>query len=232
MATQRRYTEEEVAFILDRATSVQSDRRRHEETGSVGLTLRDLREIGHEVGIPEDVIDRAAAELDLPRPRPTAGRRFLGSTVGVGRTAELPRRLTEQEWRYLVRDLRDTFDAHGRTREDGDFKQWSNGNLQVRVEPTPEGARLRLRTVKGSAYPSLGWGVAMLVGAPVLWLLTAVAGATADPSAAVVVGTIGAGLFGTAKVSLPRWAETRERQMEDIVARLGRTMEAGDASAG
>ena len=34
----------------------------------------------------------------------------LGTTVGVGRYVDLPRRLTEEEWNQLVVDLRMTFD--------------------------------------------------------------------------------------------------------------------------
>jgi hypothetical protein len=231
MASERRYSEDDVAKILDRATAVETDRQgRTGDAEAHGLTLRELQEIGREVGISPDVISRAAADLDRPTQEPAPRRRFLGSTIGVGRTITLPRRLTDGEWNRLVVDLRDTFDARGRIREDGDFKQWTNGNLQALVEPTAEGARLRLRTVKGSAYPSLGWGAALLAGAPVVWLSTMIGGATTDLSVPFVLGAIGAALFGGAKVTLPVWADTRERQMGAIIERLTHAVTAADAA--
>lgn len=58
----RRYSEEEVAAFLERATELQragSDR----EVGE-GLTLEELEEIAAEAGIPPRYVRRAAAELD------------------------------------------------------------------------------------------------------------------------------------------------------------------------
>ncbi len=69
MNSERRYTEDEVGKILDRATAADSTRGPGSD-GSIGLTLRELHEIGTEVGIPEEVITQAATSLDRPEPKP------------------------------------------------------------------------------------------------------------------------------------------------------------------
>src|SRR5437870_10699022 len=88
-------------------------------------------------------------------------RRFLGLPIGVGRSVDLDRALSDPEWERLVADLRDTFDATGRMRQDGAFRQWTNGNLQAVLEPTDIGHRLRLRTGKGDAVAFLMGGLAI-----------------------------------------------------------------------
>ena len=95
MTSERRYTEDEVSRILDRATEVDSARGPG-AGGSTGLTLRELHEIGKEVGIPEEVITQAATSLD-PEPKPATTQTFLGQTIGVGRTVDLPRPLTDKD---------------------------------------------------------------------------------------------------------------------------------------
>ena len=82
----------------------------------------------------------------------------------MGRTVELPRALTDQERNRLVIDLRETFDAKGKIRDEGAFKQWTNSNLQALLEPTETGQRLRLRTVKGDARSFQGMGAAFMTG--------------------------------------------------------------------
>ena len=225
MSDERRYSEDEVAEILDRATETAGGSPAG-RGGSTGLTLHELQEIGDEVGIPKDVIARAAASLDRPGPDASAHRTFLGTTIGVGRSVDLPRKLTEDEWNRLVVDLRMTFDAKGKIRTEGDFRQWTNGNLQALLEPSGTGHRLRLRTVKGQAIPYMSVGSVMLGAAAVSGIAAALTGTPVlDPDTILLAG-MGAGFFGMGRVPLPRWARTRERQMEEIILRLESAIEA------
>jgi hypothetical protein len=226
MSQDRRYTEDEVAEILDRAT--QSSGAAAPGGGATGLTLAELQEIGDEVGIPKDVIARAAADLDRPAPDTEAHRTFLGTTIGVGRSVELPRRLTEDEWNRLVVDLRMTFDAKGKIRSDGDFRQWTNGNLQALLEPTEQGHRLRLKTVKGQAIPYMSVGGFMLGFSVVSGIAAFLSGAPVLDADSLVMLTMGAGFFGWGRLPLPRWAKTRERQMEEVILRLESSVSADD----
>jgi len=89
---ERRYSDKEIAAIFRAATEgpvagLQPDVPRDE-----GLTLSDLQTIGREVGIAPDAIAGAARALDVHR---GTGRTFLGLPIGVARTVNLHRRLTD-----------------------------------------------------------------------------------------------------------------------------------------
>ncbi|MEO7217337.1 MAG: hypothetical protein ABI026_04020, partial [Gemmatimonadaceae bacterium] len=144
----RRYDQKEVADIF-RAASEGSPSLQQPVFDQTGLTLADLQSIGREVGIAPDAVAQAAISLDVHRG--SAQRRFLGIPIGVSRTVDLNRRLSVYEWEQLVVELREVFDAYGKTSVDGPSRRWSNGNLQVLLEPTETGQRLRFRTVNGGA---------------------------------------------------------------------------------
>ncbi len=215
---QRRYSEEEVAAIFQRAAEAQQGARRRLPAGE-GMTLADLQEIGREVGLPPELVTEAAGSLDRAG-RPTS-RRFLGLPIGVGRTIELDRRLSDEEWERLVVDLRETFDARGRVRYDGPFRQWTNGNLQALLEPTETGQRLRLRTVKGSARELIFSGFVALGFALAISITGLVSGNLEGtwPGAAFL-SLAGLGMFSFAAFRLPGWARLRRRQMEGVIERL------------
>jgi hypothetical protein len=217
---QRRYTEDEVTTIFERAAEARPEGRRRLASGQEGLTLSDLQEIGREVGIAPEAVAQAAASLD--RSERPARRTFLGFPIGVGRSLELGRRLTEEEWERLVVDLRDTFDARGRVQIDGNFRQWTNGNLQALLEPTPGGQRLRLRTYRENSRMLMlaGLGLGGLgTAAAIARFLTA----GLDPAVLARVSPllmIGLGLLGLGAIRLPGWARLRGRQMDGVLSRV------------
>jgi hypothetical protein len=218
--TERRYTDEEVASIFERATETQHAGRRQLHSGE-GMTLAELQEIGREVGIPGELVAQAARAVDQPTANPKRG--FLGLPIGVGKTVDLGRRITETEWEQLVVDLRETFDARGTVRSDGSFRQWTNGNLQALLEPTETGHRLRLRTVRGQARLLLGGGLAMLGMAAAMMVILAVTGRLGEAGALsgpALLSALGVGMFVTGAVRLPGWAKLRQQQMEAVAARL------------
>jgi hypothetical protein len=185
---------------------------------SEGMTLTQLQEIAREVGIPSDLVARAARNLDR-RGRSTV-RRFFGLPIGVGRTVSLQRTLSEEEWQRLVVDLRETFDARGRINEEGAFRQWTNGNLQALLEPTPTGHQLRLRTLKGDAYVYMMSGLATIGVGAVGLLGRAMIGKATDATALIIIGLSGVAMFAIGALRIPGWAKERQRQMEDIANRL------------
>jgi len=227
--SERRYTEEEVAEIFERASEPRTEGPGRSPAPASGLTLPQLQEIGREVGIaPEAVVD-AARSLE-PSAERAAGRRLLGFPIGVGRSLHLDRPLSEEEWERLVVDLRETFDARGRIRSEGSFREWSNGNLQALVEPTPEGERVRLRTFREMSRNFMVGGLAMLgvsAAALIAGLVSAGPGGAAHVVPLIVIGL---GILGVGAVPLPLWARLRERQMEEVLSRLRRTtsVPAGD----
>jgi hypothetical protein len=216
--SERRYNEDEVAQIFERATEAQKASLPAARPVE-GLTLRELQEVGRDVGLPPELVERAARSLDVMGQG--HGRKLLGFIpIGVGRTVELPRPLTEAEWHRLVSDLRETFDARGKLAEHGPFKQWTNGNLQALLEPTPDGQRLRLKTLKGSAMSMMGTGAMMLGITGAIWVSMMLRAAPFDGGAFGVLMLTGLGLLIGGLVPLPSWARTRQRQMEEIAERL------------
>lgn len=221
--SERRYTEDEVATIFALASEKEraTPRRLGSGAAAEGLTLADLKEIGREAGIAPELVAQAARELDHV-PQPTTVR-FLGLPLGVGRVVRLDRRLSDQEWEQLVVLLRDTFDARGSVRVEGSFRQWTNGNLQVLVEPDGDGQRIRMRTLRGQSRAFMMAGLGMTGIGAAFTLGAALTGAV---DAANVLGeimpllVIGAGMFGLGAVRLPGWARRRQRQMDEIAERL------------
>jgi len=223
--TERRYSEEEVAAIFDRATKAQvgAGSRRQLPPGE-GMTLAGLQEIGSEVGIPPELVAQAARSIDR-RGRETT-RTLLGLPIGVGKVVDLGRRLTDAEWERLVVDLRTTFDATGAVKTDGPFRQWTNGNLSVLLEPTATGHQVRFKTLKGSALGYMSGGLAFLgVCAAVLLSLALQSrlGDTRAMAALVSMSLMSLGAFAWGALSVPGWARVRRRQMDELAERLAST---------
>jgi hypothetical protein len=216
--TDRRYSEEEVAAIFQRAAEAQQTARRQLPPGE-GMTLADLQAIGREVGIPPELVTQAARSMDHAGAPATRG--LLGLPIGVGRTVELNRQLSEEEWDRLVVDLRETFDARGKVSTQGRFRQWTNGYLQVLVEPTSTGDRIRMKTLNGNARVFMNTGLATLGLAAALLVMSVVGGGDASALRGLTfLSTLGLGMFSVGAIRLPGWARLRRRQMEGVAARL------------
>ena len=221
---ERQYNEKEIATILERA--VRTDQTSVSEVaGGTGLNLESIQEIGRSVGISPEAIQLAAQSLD--REGHEIEKRFLGMPIAVGRIVEFDRPITDDEWEQLVSDLRSTFEARGAVRYDGPFRQWTNGNLQALLEPTPKGHRLRLQTLKGNSRRQMTIGAVMAGVGGLLTLGLGLVHGTLDPGAiapVAVSGLIGAALFVSGASSLPAWARKRRTQISEVITRLGKKL--------
>ena len=216
--TDRRYNEKEIAAIF-RAAAEGPQTPQREVPPEEGLTLADLQAIGSEVGISPAAVAQAAHALDVRRE--IAARTFLGLPIGVGRTVNLNRRLSDAEWERLVVQLRDVFNARGSTRSDGSLRQWTNGNLQVLLEPTETGHRLRFRTVHGAARASIGAGLGALGVTATVAVATAISGHLGDAMPGIVfLLATGIAMIVNGALRLPGWARLRGRQMDALAARV------------
>jgi len=221
--SERHYNDEEIAAIFERASETEHTAMPVSAEGE-GLTLGALQDIGREVGISPKAIALAARSLDQAG-RP-ALRRFMGLPIGVGRTVEFDRPLSDSDWERLVADLRTTFRARGTVRYDGPFRQWTNGNLQVLLEPIPNGHRLRLETVKGDSRSLMTGGAVVLGGATAMLLAVAVAGTLNQTGALTGIGymaIMGVGMFAAGALRVSAWARRRRTQFDELIARLALT---------
>jgi hypothetical protein len=216
---ERRYSDDEVTEIFSRATEVEHGRAPLVR-GVEGRTLTELQEIGREAGIAPDLVARAANSLDQPSPAEPAS--LLGLPLRVAKTVRLQRRLTDAEWEKFVVDLRETFDARGVTRTEGSLRSWSNGNLQVLLEPDGDGHRVRFRTVNAVARSLIFLGLGVL-GVGVATAIPALLSGL-DPgdllSAISPIGISGAAILATGALRLPGWARTRRGQMDALGERI------------
>lgn len=218
--SERRYSDEEVAEIF-RLAAESSEKNQPLLPSAEGMTLAQIQDIGREVGISADQIAAASRAVNLSV-APTA-RRFLGFPVGVGLAVDLQRNLSDAEWDQLVVDLRETFDARGTQKTDGAFRQWTNGNLQALLEPTPNGNRLRFRTTRGNARAMMTVGLALLAftGFSAIMAMTGMRVGGGELLASLALpAAIGAGIFGLSAFRLPGWARTRQLQMQQVANRL------------
>jgi hypothetical protein len=214
--SERRYTDEETSAIF-RAAAEDRQLPPGQSLGDDGLTLAELQAIGREVGISADAVATAATAMDIQRE--AAQRTILGLPIGVSRTVELNRRMTDHEWELLVVRLREVFRARGATRSDGSLRQWTNGNLHVLLEPTETGQRLRFGTYNAAARASIGSGLMALGMAGVVAIATGISGTLAHAAPTLATfGAIGVAMLANGVLRLPRWARLRGRQMEALAA--------------
>lgn len=210
----RQYNKEQVAAIFERASQVE---RSALPAPTEGLTLSELHEIGREVGISPESISLAAQSLD--QPAVPAAAKIFGIPIGVARTVELDRKLSDSDWEALVADLRTTFQARGKLRIDGPFRQWTNGNLSALVEPTPAGHRVRLQSIKEDARSLIVAGTAFASMSAVIAIAFAVLHRAAPNGISTMVGAgLAMLLWGVWRAS--GWARLRVAQFEEIIARL------------
>ena len=219
---ERRFTDTEVAAILEQASNAEAPSRAVGDGAedADGLTLAQLQDIGREVGISPEAIRQAALVVD--RGGLATARRFVGFPLGVGRVVYLERGLTDDEWDRFVVDLRETFAARGVVRRDGSLRQWTNGNLQVLLEPSANGYRVRMKTIRQQSLMLMRGGIGFLAAGGATFAAMALRGALHGSALflALELVTAGAGMFTAGAIRLPSWAGRRRSQMEELAARL------------
>ncbi len=214
MTDPHRYDDEEVRAIFERATKVEVAALpsvRYEKTSSAGLTLAEIQAIGIEAGIDAGRIAEAATALtSFGRDTPVG--RHLGVDLSATHTVDLPRILTDLEWDHLVVRLRDAFGAKGEVRTEGSLRTWTHTHVEVLLEPTPGGARLRMEWkdwgsrqwvdggVGGAGSGAMGLG---LFGAMTAFGNAALAGPSAFMAGVAAVGGL--------SWAVGRWLADRRR---------------------
>jgi len=215
---ERRYQDHEIRQILDLAIG-EGDAPAQTVPGSDGLTLRELQEVGREVGLAEDRITEAVAAFEahaVRRPRGTT----LGLPTAVGSIVTLPRNPSDREWELLIAELRTTFGGKGVVTSYGDLREWSHGTVHAFVEPTETGHRLRLADSNTTTVGGIAVGGFFLAFALLVFVILL---GKDDPGMKYAVpaffSLIGGSLVAGTVVALPRWAREQEKRMEHISTR-------------
>lgn len=214
--TERRFDDDEVARIFARATETQREQSRALARQD-GMTLAELQAIAKEAGIDPTLVAQAAREVDQPAPPRTPT--VIGIPIGVARTVELGRKLSDDEWERIAVRCRELFNARGKLESHGSFRSWTNGNLQILLEPSGNGHRLRMRTLRGESRGLVAAGASMILAASAISFAGSLSSAmsfveVAASSLPIFLGGIGVGVAGLAR--LPQWRRERDTQFQQL----------------
>ena len=195
---ERRFTDRDVALILQRASEL--DRDGDGEALSRGLSLADLQEIGSEVGLGGELIARAAREVAGTGWR-RGGRSVLGAPLVQREIRAVPGELDPEALGVLVSRVEETVPAQGTVTEALETVRWqAQGRFlgrQVALEPGEGETRIRVEERYTSRSRLLLQGIPAIYGA----LFGAVVGSE-------MVGPL-AGVAGAVAVALAVWVVAR-----------------------
>jgi hypothetical protein len=226
---ERRYTDDEIADIF--AHAAERGVTPPTAPANSGLTLVELQRIAGEVGLEPEAVAVAAARLNRPaamsrQPAAVTGRHFW-LPVEIGRTVELPQRLTDAEWQDLVADLQTTFEARGKTEETDSARKWTGGGARAVLTRTAAGETLQLRSFRRQGVVML-WTAVVSFNVALVAFFFPVVGidilGTNDDNTLIRVATFaaiaGLGIVAATAQRLKSWARLGRQQMDNVVMRL------------
>lgn len=191
----RRYTDQEVALVLSRATELE-ERKALVPAGSRGLTLRELQEIAKEVGLSPEVVAEAARGIQTRPPQSVLGEPLSHRVVRA-----VPRRLGEAEMQRLMGLVEDQVEQTGTVTEALGTVRWTSVGrghkldsiTQVAITATDQETQIQVVQRYPDAIRALlhflpgAWGAGIGLG---------VVGGAAFPVAASAAIVVGAGALG------------------------------------
>ncbi|NNM03661.1 MAG: hypothetical protein HKO65_01055 [Gemmatimonadetes bacterium] len=227
-AKKRRYSEEEFALILRKASEIQvADGSQPGKPGPGGLTLDEIRSIAGEAGIDPDAVTRAASILGALEWEEKSGlaAAIFGGPDKYHLDCEIPGFLPPEEMGRILEGIRRAAEHQGEASEVLGGVEWKTvgelSAINVNISPRGDSTSVQIVGNRGAAggvtfiFPMMG--SAVLVG---------ILGASFEPTSALgiislVTGTLGAG-FLTARAiwaSSSRKFRNRLTRMMDSVSR-------------
>ncbi len=217
----RRYTDQEVALVLAKASELEEGRALTSTAGR-GLTLRELHEIAKEVGLSPRAIDEAVISL-----RTQPHQSILGSPYSHRVVRGIPGRLEDPAMQRLIRVVEDRLEATGTVTEALGTVRWTSAgrghkfDRMTQVSFTPTGPETQIQVVQ--RYPDVLRFILHLL--PGVWggmIGLAVGGSSGLatlPWAAAIAGTAVAGV-GIGRAVWNRIARKSADQVEEVAAVL------------
>jgi hypothetical protein len=146
-----RYTDKETAAIIRRALELQRDRTGDAASGA--LHLDEIQRIGADVGIPPDLIQRAAEELRERRSDFSASL-WLGARSIQAREDQAPAPADGKALSDLVAVIEDAAGLEGGGRVTGGILQWRSRMGMVRVSVKPAAGNTVTARAEMHIYPA------------------------------------------------------------------------------
>jgi hypothetical protein len=129
---ERRYTDQEVALVLQRTAELEERRSRTPAAGR-GVTRLELESIAREVGFSVEALDAALLELrDGARVRSQS---LLGPALSAKRVAAIPGRLGTDDIAPLIQLIEDRLAAAGTVTEAIGSVRWTSVSSGSNVRP-------------------------------------------------------------------------------------------------
>ncbi len=221
-SNRRRYSEEEFALILRKASEIQaSGGTQSGKSGTSGLTIEEIRSIAGEAGIDPAAVSRAASILGAMEWDEKSG---LAATIFGGPDkyhldCEIPGILPPEEMGRILEEIRRAAEHQGEASEVLGGVEWKTvGELSaINVNISPRGDSTSIQIV-GNRGPA--GGVTFIFPMAAAAILVGALGAAFEPTSAagiisLVTGTLGAG-FLTARTL---WV-TSSRKFRNRLTRL------------
>ncbi len=225
----RRYSDDEVARLLRRATEMQTEAR--PTVRGSGLTLPELEEIAAEAGIDVETLRRAADELEVGQ-QSTASRTFFGAPLRIVRTRTLNFEADSTRFDQLVAAIQTSLGAAGHARQIGRTLTWTDrdprntSSTEVTVSVVSGRTTIRIQEDHGRRAGALFGGIVGGVGGGVglgpIGLLIAIFGLSPVILAwpAGVVGVTWASVRAGFRAKVRGRERVIDRLLEEIVAAL------------
>ena len=223
MSKDRKYNEKEIAAIFKQAARDFESAQQKVHSGD-GLTLAEIETIAEEVGISSGFVKRAAAKVDL-RHRSAADKKIIGLPFQINRVVQLPESFGDKEWDKLIVDLHDSYGVVGTIKESrqGRMKSWVTDNIQVHVEPTGDGSRLRITSTNGiNTLMLLFGGIFFFVSIMFMAILMTKGKfmtAADDTLLMFILSLSGLSIGGFGASQLPGWQKSEEQRIDSIITR-------------
>lgn len=198
-STRRRYSEEEFALILRKASEIQeSPGGGGGRTGSTGLSLEEIQSIAKEAGIDPRVVARAAALLETVEWEERKGlvSALFGGPGKFHLGIEVEGRLPPEELGRLLERIRREVSHQGEAAEVLGGVEWKTvGELSaINVNITPRGDSTSIQIVGDrSGAGAIAFTFPVAAGA----ILVGALGAAFEPTSAVGIVSLVGGLLGS-----------------------------------
>lgn len=219
MSNRRLYTDKEFSAVLKRAAELQRDEGFDD---SPGLSLSELEQIAEDAGIDSGFVRRAAFELEAGEF--AESNRLFGGPTHIDFERIVDGEMSEETWDRVVGEIRRTFAADGRIREESLEREWIHQDqmgARAHLTVAPTGSETRIRV----SYRLTEWlwlhFIMLCVGIAPVAVQYAVLnlGAIAETGIALFILMV---FYMIGWITFRVFSRRQERRMRRLIARLER----------
>ena len=217
----RRYSDQEINAIIERAVRIQQSGRRGEEDelfGRSGVSLRSLKQLAAEAGLDAAVIEQAAAELDAAA---VTGEKsyFWGGPTSFKLERIIEGEVPEERWDELAEEIyEDLHDPKAPVRV-GDLLECRDAISRVRVRSKDGQTRVAISSNYGGTNPGCPSLFAIFAFLTVVILAMPQAGMPGVMKAVLSMVAIGGGYLGVRALVSSEYRKARKK-LSELLERL------------